>query len=88
MVSNEKAITEIVSELRIARQTAFNWCHRFLYSLRNIDKELFKWISESDVTCFKYSEKGTDQPERKGWGRGKPKRTEEMKNRNSSIFIS
>lgn len=62
---DEKGIIKISEELKIANQTSFDWRHKFLSAFENIDKEIFKGVTESDEAFFLFSEKGRKNIEKR-----------------------
>ena len=70
LMLEEKSLDKIKEELQINKKTAFDWHHKILSSLENIDKGKFSGITESDETFFRLSEKGKKNLIRKGKKRG------------------
>ena len=58
LMLQEKSLDKIKDELSINKKTAFDWRHKILYSLEDIDKNNFTGITESDETFILFSEKG------------------------------
>ena len=70
LMCEEKSLDKIKEELCINKKTAFDWRHKILSSLENIDKNSFTGITESDETFLLFSEKGKKTLTRKGKKRG------------------
>lgn len=70
LMLEEKSLDKIKEELRINKKTAFDWRHKILSSLEDIDKDTFSGITESDETFLLFSEKGKRTLSRKGKKRG------------------
>lgn len=70
LMLEEKTLDQIKVELKINKKTAFDWRHKILSSIENIDKDVFSGITESDETFFRFSEKGKKNLPRKGKKRG------------------
>ena len=74
LMVQEKSLDKIKVALSINKKTAFDWRHKILASLSDIDKDDFSGITESDETFFLNSEKGrkvTDREPRKRGGSSK-----------------
>jgi len=71
LMLEEKTLDQIKVELKINKKTAFDWRHKILSSLENLDKDVFSGITESDETFFRYSEKGKKNLSGKGKKRGR-----------------
>jgi len=69
-IRSEASLDKTKEKLGISKQTAFNWRHKVLSSLQNIDKAVFNGITESDETFFLQSEKGKKKQEGKPRKRG------------------
>ena len=52
LMSEEKSLDKIKSELLINKKTAFDWRHKILASLSDVDKDDFTGVTESDETFF------------------------------------
>ena len=59
LMSEEKSLDKIKSELLINNKTAFDWRHKILASLSDVDKDYFTGVTESDETFFLDSNKGS-----------------------------
>lgn len=70
LMLEEKSLDKIKEELNINKKTAFDWRHKILSSLEDIDKDSFSGITESDETFILFSEKGKRTLSRKGKKRG------------------
>ena len=70
LMLEEKSLDRIKDELSINKKTAFDWRHKILSSLEDIDKDSFSGITESDETFLIFSEKGKRTLSRKGKKRG------------------
>jgi len=70
LMIEEKSLDKIKEELHINKKTAFDWRHKILSSLDNIEKDSFSGITESDETFLLFSEKGKRTLTRKGKKRG------------------
>lgn len=70
LMSEEKSLDKIKDILEINKKTAFDWRHKILSSLSDIDKGDFAGITESDETFFLQSEKGKRVEGRKPRKRG------------------
>jgi hypothetical protein len=70
LMLEEKSLDKIKEELSINKKTAFDWRHKILSSLEDIDKDSFTGITESDETFILFSEKGKKTLSRKGKKRG------------------
>ena len=60
LMSEEKSLDKIKDHLSINKKTAFDWRHKILVSLSDVDKGNFTDITESDETFFLQSEKGKE----------------------------
>lgn len=71
LMEQELSLDKIRDHLGINKKTAFDWRHKILSGLENVDKGSFKGITESDDTFFLQSSKGRkveDRPPRKRGG--------------------
>ena len=59
LMSQNKSLDKISSELRINKKTAFDWRHKILGTFRQDRGESFEGIVESDETFLYESEKGS-----------------------------
>jgi len=70
-MEQELSLDKIKVNLGINKKTAFDWRHKVLSGLENVDKGNFKGVTESDDTFFLQSSKGRkleDRPPRKRGG--------------------
>jgi transposase-like protein len=58
LMEQELSLDKIKASLGINKKTAFDWRHKVLSGLENVDKGHFKGITESDDTFFLESSKG------------------------------
>jgi transposase-like protein len=58
MMYQEKSLDKIKTALVINKKTAFDWRHKILSSLEDVQKNNFNGIVESDETFFLHSDKG------------------------------
>ena len=70
LMSEEKSLDKIKSALLINKKTAFDWRHKILASLSDVEKDDFTGITESDETFFLDSNKGSKVKNRKARNRG------------------
>ena len=71
LMEQELSLDKIKVNLGINKKTAFDWRHKVLSGLENVDKGNFKGVTESDDTFFLQSSKGRkleDRPPRKRGG--------------------
>lgn len=68
----EKSLDKIKTELQINKKTAFDWRHKILSSLTPTEPGVFKGITESDETFFRFSPKGQRKKVDKTKKKGKP----------------
>jgi transposase-like protein len=71
MMENKASLDKIKAALKINKKTAFDWRHKILSSIEDVEKEKFSGITESDDTFFRLSEKGKKQTQRNPHKRGK-----------------
>ena len=67
-------LRKAAKEVGISLQTAFNWRHKILSSLKELESDHFKGVVEADEFYLRFSEKGRkdlDRPPRKRGGQGK-----------------
>lgn len=72
LMEQELSLDKIKAYLGINKKTAFDWRHKVLSGLENVDKGRFKGITESDDTFFLESSKGCKlgvRPPRRRGGR-------------------
>ena len=70
-MEQELSLDKIKVKLGINKKTAFDWRHKILSGLQQVDKGPFEGITESDDTFFRFSEKGSRDLDRKARKRGK-----------------
>jgi len=70
LMIDETSLDKIKVALEINKKTAFDWRHKILASLSEVDKDDFVGITESDETFFLKSEKGRSIVDRKPRKRG------------------
>lgn len=81
LMSQNKSLDKISSELRINKKTAFDWRHKILGTFRQDRGESFEGIVESDETFLYESEKGSrnlKRPARKRGGSGQKGITDKL----------
>ncbi len=88
LMTEEKSLDNIKKELRINKKTAFDWRHKILSSLENIDKDSFSGITESDETFLLFSEKGKRTLTRKGKKRGGKAKKKGISNEQVAIIVT
>lgn len=71
LMEQELSLDKIKVLLGINKKTAFDWRHKILSGLQQVDKGSFEGITESDDTFFRFSEKGSRNLDRKPRKRGK-----------------
>lgn len=70
LMHEQKSLDKIKSALHINKKTAFDWRHKILSSLEQVEKQDFHGIIESDETFFHQSDKGNRHLKHKGRKRG------------------
>ena len=68
------SLTKTAQRVKVSIPTAFNWRHKILDSLRNLEDDSLSGIVEADNTFFLHSQKGSrnlDRPARKRGGKSK-----------------
>ena len=88
LMIEEKSLDKIKEELGINKKTAFDWRHKILSSLKNIDKDTFSGITESDETFLLFSEKGKRTLTRKGKKRGGKAKKKGISNEQVAIIAT
>ena len=71
LMSERKLLDKISATLHINKNTAFDWWHKILRSLKQDDGSSFSRITESDYTLFEKSDKGCRHLKRKPHKRGR-----------------
>ena len=88
LMERELSLDKIRDHLGINKKTAFDWRHKILSGLENVDKGYFKGVTESDDTFFLQSSKGLkleDRPPRK---RGGPASKKGISNEQVAVIVT
>jgi hypothetical protein len=88
LMLEEKSLDKIKQALSINKKTAFDWRHKILASLSEIDKNDFTGITESDETFFLNSEKGRTGINRKPRKRGGRSKTRGISNDQVAVIVT
>lgn len=80
LMNQDKSLDRIKIRLGINKKTAFDWRHKVLSSLEDIEKVEFNGIVESDETFFRLSDKGNKRLIRQGRKRGSDYKTKGITN--------
>lgn len=88
LMTEEKSLDKIKEKLKINKKTAFDWRHKILSSLSNIDKRDFIGITESDETFFLQSEKGKQVENRKSRKRGGASKKKGVNNDHIAVIVT
>lgn len=88
LMVEEKSLDKIKVELKINKKTAFDWRHKILSSLREIEKDSFNGITESDETFILFSEKGKKDLSRKGRKRGGKAKKRGISNEQVAVIVT
>ena len=88
LMLQEKSLDKIKQALSINKKTAFDWRHKILASLSEIDKNDFTGITESDETFFLNSEKGRIITNRKPRKRGGTSKTRGISNDQVAVIVT
>lgn len=88
LMLEEKSLDKIKEELGINKKTAFDWRHKILSSLEDIDKDTFSGITESDETFLLFSEKGQRALARKGKKRGGGSKKRGISNDQVAVIVT
>lgn len=88
LMLEEKSLDKIKEELEINKKTAFDWRHKILSSLEDIDKDSFSGITESDETFLLFSEKGKRTLARKGKKRGNSSKSRGVSNDQVAVIAT
>ena len=72
----------------VSKQTAFDWRHKILSSLRSMSPKHFTGISESDDIFFNYSEKGASNLNRKPRKRGNDNIQQGVSNDKVAVLVT
>ena len=70
LMVQEQSLDKIKVKLKINKKTAFDWRHKILSSVSEVDNDDFTGITESDETFFLHSSKGIRVENRKPRNRG------------------
>jgi len=88
LMLEEKSLDKIKYELKINKKTAFDWRHKILSSIEEIDKDSFTGITESDETFMLFSEKGKRTLSRKGRKRGTKAKKRGISNEQVAVIVT
>ena len=88
LMMEEKSLDKIKFALSINKKTAFDWRHKILASLLDIDKDNFIGITESDETFFLNSEKGRTIAHRESRKRGGSSKTRGISNDQVAVIVT
>ena len=88
LMLEEKSLDKIKQELKVNKKTAFDWRHKILSSLDDIEKDKFTGITESDETFLLFSEKGKRTLTRKGKKRGGKAKKKGISNEQVAIIAT
>jgi len=88
LMKEGKTLDEIRDELKINKKTAFDWRHKIIVSISEIEIEPFIGITESDETFFLHSEKGESNLNREARKRGKSVSTRGISDKQVAVIVS
>lgn len=88
LMEQELSLDKIKENLGINKKTAFDWRHKILSSLEDIDKSGFKGITESDETFFLESSKGKKLETRKPRKRGGSASKKGISNQQVAVIVT
>ena len=88
LMMEEKSLDKIKEELSINKKTAFDWRHKILSSLSDVDKGDFTGITESDETFFLQSQKGKQVESRKSRKRGGTSKKKGVNNDHIAVIVT
>lgn len=88
LMMQEKSLDKIKEALSINKKTAFDWRHKILASLSDIDKNDFTGITESDETFFLNPEKGRTVTNRKPRERGGTSKTRGISGDQVAVIVT
>ncbi|NBC84077.1 MAG: IS1595 family transposase [Bacteroidetes bacterium] len=88
LMEQELSLDKIKDELEINKKTAFDWRHKILSGLENIDQGGFKGITESDDTFFLHSSKGSKLYDRKPRKRGGSAKKKGISNEQVAVIVT
>ncbi len=88
LMEHELSLDKIKVSLGINKKTAFDWRHKVLSGLEDIDKGSFKGITESDDTFFLQSSKGNKLQDRKPRKRGGAANKRGISNQQVAVIVT
>jgi transposase-like protein len=88
LMEQELSLDKIKVSLGINKKTAFDWRHKVLSGLENIDKGCFKGITESDETFFLQSSRGSKLQDRKPRKRGGTANKRGINNQQVAVIVT
>ena len=88
LMEQELSLDKIKESLGINKKTAFDWRHKVLSGLENVDKGSFKGITESDDTFFLQSSKGSKLQDRKPRKRGGTASKRGISNEHVAVIVT
>jgi len=88
LMYQEKSLDKIKIALAINKKTAFDWRHKILSSLEDVQKSKFTGIVESDETFFSHSDKGKKSVGRIGRKRGGSSSTRGISNDQVAVIVT
>lgn len=88
LMLEEKSLDKIKEELKINKKTAFDWRHKILSSIDEIEKGSFTGITESDETFMLFSEKGKRSLSRKGRKRGTKAKKKGISDEHVAVIVT
>lgn len=88
LMEQELSLDKIKVSLGINKKTAFDWRHKILSGVENIDRGSFKGITESDDTFFLHSSKGIKLHDRKPRKRGGSASKKGISNEHVAVIVT
>lgn len=88
LMEQEYSLDKITASLKINKKTAFDWRHKILSSVQDIEESTFQGITESDETFFAESQKGSRTISRKANKRGKSNKTRGISNNQVAVIVT
>ena len=88
LMEQELSLDKIRDQLGINKKTAFDWRHKVLSGLENVDKGGFKGVTESDDTFFLQSSKGRKLEDRSPRKRGGPASKKGISNEQVAVIVT
>ncbi len=82
------SLDKICKELSINKKTAFDWRHKIINSIKDVEHGEFIGITESDETFFLHSKKGSDSLLEKPRKRGKEVATRGISKEQVAVIVS